>query len=192
MVPQLPAVPAVGGQLRPGRAGVLPDIRDGVGFRRRLDGPQQQAVGQRRQQQQGKDIAGHPEAGQQSLPLDGGLCFQLGLPAGRCRRGSLGTAEPSVYEKGHVRPHREGCDEEEQYQLYESNAHESFSFAMSDFGCCFYHCSIAHFVFFSKTVPGLTRPGAAPYARRRRETPGLGCFPKKSTQNSQKFLIDRV
>ena len=51
----------------------------GVGFRRRVDGPQQQAVRQRRQHQQGKDVAGHPEAGHQSFPLDGGLCFQLGV-----------------------------------------------------------------------------------------------------------------
>lgn len=29
-------------------------------------------------------------------------------------------------QKGHVRPHRDGCNEEEQYQLYESNAHEQF------------------------------------------------------------------
>ena len=57
---------------------------------------------------------------------------------------------------------------EEQYQLYKSNAHEQFSFAVSDFGCCFYHCSIAHFVFFSKTVLDLTRPLC----------PGWDVFPK--------------
>ena len=123
---QLPAVLAVGGEGRLRGTGVLPHIRGGVGFRRRVDGPQQQAVRQRRQHQQGKDVAGHPEAGHQSFPLDGGLCFQLGLPAGSGGRCALGAAEPPVRKEGHVRPHRDGCNEEEQYQLYESNAHEQF------------------------------------------------------------------
>ena len=123
---RLPAVLAVGGEGRLRGAGVLPHIRGGVGFRRRVDGPQQQAVRQRRQHQQGKDVAGHPEAGHQGFPLDGGLCFQLGFPAGSGGRRALGAAEPPVRKEGHVRPHRDGCNEEEQYQLYESNAHEQF------------------------------------------------------------------
>ena len=69
----------------------------------------------------------------QGFPLDGGLCFQLGFPAGSGGRRALGAAEPPVHKKGHVRPHRDGCNEEEQYQLYESNAHEQFSFVFVRF-----------------------------------------------------------
>ena len=46
--------------------------------------------------------------------------------------------------------------------------------------------------FLRKMRPSLTAPEAALYNRSRHETHPLGCFPKKSTQTSQKFLIDRV